>query len=65
MKPLKKELQEKARYALMRYKEEHNLTQEELAREMGVTRSTVGHWLIGKQNFSSPMLRLFRMKGIL
>lgn len=65
MKALKKELQKKARFALMRYKDEHNLTQEELAEELGVTRTTVGSWLIGKQNFSGPMLRLFQMKGIL
>ena len=65
MKAIKKELQKKAQFALMRYKEEHHLTQEELAEELGVTRVTVGHWLIGKQNFSGPMLRLFQIKGIL
>lgn len=65
MKPIKKELQEKARFALMRYKDEHHLTQEQLAEELGVTRPTVGHWLVGKQNFSGPMLRLFQIKGIL
>ncbi len=65
MKEIKKEFQKKAMFALMRYKDKHNLTQEQLAEELGVTRATVGHWLIGKQNFSGPMLRLFQMKGIL
>lgn len=65
MKPLNKESQKKARFALKNYKEDNNLTQEDLAREMGVSRVTVGNWLIGKQNFSGVMLKLFQMKRIL
>ena len=65
MKPLKKELQDKSRFALKEYKEEHNLTQEDMAREFGVSRVTIGNWLIGRHNISSPMLKLFQMKGIL
>ena len=65
MKPLNDELQKKALIGLRDYKEEHNLTQENLAKEFGVSRVTVGNWLIGKQNFSGIMFKLFQAKGIL
>ncbi len=65
MKAIEKELQKKAMFALKEYKEEHQFTQEDLARKMGVTRVTISMWLIGKQNFSGIAIELLKAKGIL
>ena len=59
------ELQKKARAVLGNYKEGHQLTQERLAKEFGVSRITIAYWLSGRQNFSGMAIKLLKMKGIL